>query len=120
MRHAIARHTALVLLLAAATAGCGGGPADPPAVPAVLVTQPDFRPGAAVTCLMHQTERPDTAYAGGPDSQPTPQLTFLAYYTAAGRRPFCDGQPATATDKAWAEVYVRLTGNAANVSTILG
>jgi hypothetical protein len=69
---------------------------------------------------MHQTEQPNTAYAGGADSQPTPQLTFLAYYTAAGRAPFCDGQAATDTDKAWAELYIRLTANPANVSTVLG
>ena len=69
---------------------------------------------------MHQTEQPNTAYEGGPDAQPTPQLMFLAYYTAAGRKPFCDGQPATPTDTAWAQLYTRLTGNAANVSTVLG
>jgi hypothetical protein len=120
MRHALGRRTALALLLMAGVAGCGSAPADPATGPPVLVTQPDFRPGGKASCLMHQTEQPNAAYQGGPDAQPTPQLTFLAYYTAAGRRPFCDGQPATATDKAWAEVYVRLTGNAANVSTVLG
>ena len=120
MRHVLARGAALVLLLAVAATGCSSAPADPKAAPAVLITQPDFRPGGTAPCLMHQTEQPNTAYEGGPDAQATPQLTFLAYYTAAGRKPFCDGQPATATDTAWAQLYTRLTGNPANVSTVLG
>jgi len=45
-----------------------------------------------------------------------------AYSTAAGKLPFCDGQPATDTDKTWAQLYVQLTGrsNTGSVSTILG
>ena len=117
LRHIAARLGALVVLVAAA--GCGA-PADPATAPAVLVTQPDFRPGVTPPCLMHQTEQPDTAYEGGSDAQATPQLMFLAYYTAAGHTPFCDGRPATAVDTAWAQLYVRLTGNRANVSTVLG
>ena len=72
------RRAAVVLLLAVTRRGCGGAPPDPKAAPAVLVTQPEFRPGSAVPGLMHQTEQPNTAYAGGADAQPTPQLTFLA------------------------------------------
>jgi hypothetical protein len=68
MRHALARRTALVAVLVAAAAGCSGAPADPKAAPAVLVTQPDFRPGATAACLMHQTEQPSTVYEGGPDA----------------------------------------------------
>jgi len=43
-----------------------------------------------------------------------------AYYTAAGKLPFCDGQPAT--DKTWAQLYVQLVGrsNTGSVGTILG
>ncbi len=119
MYHAIARRTAIVVLLAVAAVGCGSAPTDPSAAPAVLVTQPDIRPGGDTPCLLHQVEQPNAAYQGGPDAQPTPQLTFLAYYTAARRRPFCDGQPATATDKSWAALYARLTGNPANVATVL-
>ena len=69
-------------------------------------------------CLLHQVEQPNAAYQCGPDAQPTPQLTFLAYDTVAGRRPFCDGQPATATDKAWAAVRPA-DRDPANVSTVL-
>lgn len=97
-----------------------GASSDPADAPAVLVTQADFQPGATPPCLMHQTDQPNSAYEGGPDSQPPQQLTFLAYYTAAGKLPFCDGSPATDTDKAWAQLYVQLTTAADNVSTVLG
>ena len=112
MPNTLARSAALAVLLAAATAGCS-------TAPATLVTQPDFHPGGTVTCLMHQTDEPDAAFEGGPGSRPTSQLTFLAYYTAGGRAPFCDGQPPTATDKAWAQLYARLTGNPTNVAALL-
>ena len=75
----------------------GHGHGHPKAAPAVVVTQPDYLSGGTAPCLMHQTEQPHTAYEGGPDAQPT----FLAYYTAASRKPFCDGRPATPTDTAW-------------------
>ncbi len=97
-----------------------GASSDPAAAPAVFVTQPGFAPGATPPCLEHQTAQPNSAYQGGDTSQPTPQLTFLAYYTAAGKLPFCDGQPATDTDKTWAQLYVQLTTSADNVTTILG
>lgn len=102
---------AAVLLLGHGTSGD---------TPATFVTRPGFRPGATVSCLEHQTGRPNAAYQGGDGAQAMPELTFLAYYTAAGRTPFCDGSPANDDDKAWAQLYVQLTTNADNVSTILG
>jgi len=110
----------LVLLTAASLVGCSSAPADPADAPAVFVTQPDFQPGATPPCLMHQTDDPNTAYEGGDDSQTVQQLTFLAYYTAAGKEPFCDGQSATDTDRTWAQLYTKLTTSSENVSTILG
>ena len=88
--------------------------------PATLVTPPAFQPGAEATCLLHQDDLPDATFRGGPDARPRPQLTFLAYYTAAGRKPFCDGAPATDVDRAWARLYVDLTGRPSNVATALG
>lgn len=88
--------------------------------PATFVTRPGFKPGAEVSCLEHQTDLPNAAYQGGSSAQAVPELTFLAYYTAAGRKPFCDGGSASDEDKAWAQLYVQLTTNAENVSTILG
>lgn len=110
---------ALLAATALCTAGCSQGSTDPAEAPPVLVTQPDFQPGATPACLMHQTEQPNTAYEGGTTSQTVPQLTFLAYYTAAGKKPFCDGAAATDTDKKWAQLYVKLTDNPANVTTVL-
>ena len=118
------RRTLAAALTAAAVltviAGCSSAPTDPAAAPAVFATQPDFQPGVTPPCLVHQTEQPNTAYQGGDDSQSVPQLTFLAYYTAAGQEPFCDRQAATDTDKAWAQLYNQLTGSSENVTTILG
>jgi hypothetical protein len=108
------RHLAPAVLLAAGLTACAG------AEPAALVTPPGFEPGATADCLLHQTDHPDTAFAGGPAAEPRSQLRFLAYYTAAGRKPFCDGGPATDADRAWARLYVELTGNPAGVAAELG
>lgn len=111
--------SALAVLLLVAAAACSQGPADPADAPAVLVTQPGFAPGAKPPCLLHQTARPNTAYEGGSSSRSVPQLTFLAYYTATGTKAFCDGGAASDTDRVWAQLYVKLTGNAKNVTTPL-
>jgi hypothetical protein len=74
---------------------------------------------AAQPCQLHQTDAPTSAYRGGPDSDPSLELPFLAYFTANGDKRYCDGKPPTATDKAWAQLYVRLTGNTAAVRRIL-
>ncbi len=102
-----------------AVAGCGGTPAPPSQ--AVLQTQPGFHPGsAAPTCLLHQTEQPSGAYQAGPGQQPEPELTFLAYYTATGNQPFCDGQPPNPVDRSWAQLYAQLTGDTTAVGRLLG
>lgn len=108
------RRLAPVALLAAALTACAG------VEPAGLVTPSGFQPGATADCLLHQTDEPDAAFAGGTSAEPRSQLRFLAYYTAAGKRPFCDGGPATETDRAWARLYVDLTGNPDNVAAVLG
>jgi len=97
------------------------GGSDPATAPAVFITQPDFQPGATPPCLMHQTKDPNSAYQDGDEGSQSPlQLTFVAYYTAAGTEPFCDGQPPTDTDKTWANLYVQLTTSPDDVSSILG
>lgn len=80
-----------------------------------------FTSGAAAdTCLNHQKHKPTAAYEGGTSGQTTSVLEFLAYFTAHGSQPFCDSKKANSDDKAWAELYVRLTNNPTKVSTILG
>lgn len=116
----IALGVAAVGAVAAAATVLLLGPGSPGDAAATFVTQPGFRPGATASCLDHQTDLPNAAYQGGANGQTLPELTFLAYYTSAGRKPFCDGQPATDNDKAWARLYVQLTTNPGNVATILG
>jgi hypothetical protein len=106
-----------VLTAALPLAACSG---DRPASQAVLHVQQGVRPNAAdQPCQLHQTDTPTTAYRGGEASVPTLELPFLAYFTANGNKPYCDGKPPTGTDKQWAELYVRLTGNRAAVERIL-
>jgi hypothetical protein len=108
---------ALVLLAIALVAGCSGG--GPPAQ-AVFHVQSGVRPQtAARPCQLHQTDAPTSAYRGGPNSDPTLELPFLAYFTANGNKPYCDGRPPTATDRAWARLYVELTGDTAAVQRVL-
>ena len=106
----------LSLLTACLLTGCSGGPAPQ----AVFHVQSGVRPQtAARPCQLHQTDAPSSAYRGGPDSDPSLELPFLAYFTANGDKPYCDGKPPTATDKEWAKLYVQLTGNRVKVQTIL-
>jgi hypothetical protein len=98
--------------------GCSGGAT---AKEATFSVQPGVQPGAAdQPCQLHQTDMPTAAYRGGPQAVSRLELPFLAYYTANGNKPFCDGRPADDTDKAWARVYVDLTGNRAAVARVLG
>jgi hypothetical protein len=110
--------TLLVLLTAGlGLAGCSGGR---PASQAVFHVQPGVHADAArQACQLHQTDPPTSAYRGGQASVPTLELPFLAYFTANGDKPYCDGKPPTATDKQWAQLYVQLTGNTAAVQRIL-
>ena len=104
--------TAVVVL-----AGCSGG--GPPRQ-AVFRSQPGVHVDAAArSCQLHQTDAPTSAYRGGPNSDPSLELPFLAYFTANGDKPYCDGRPPTATDRAWAHLYVDLTGNTKAVERIL-
>ena len=69
---------------------------------------------------MHQKSEPTADYKGGRQrARPTDVLTFLAYYTANGNKKFCDGKPANAKDKAWAQLYASFA-TAKNVAGIIG
>ena len=105
-----AKRLAVISLLAAAGTACGHGSGGAA-----------FTVGAdGSTCLVHQMHKPTTAYEGGTTGTSTDVLAFLGYFTAHGTQKFCDGKSATTTDKAWGELYVKLTTNSAKVSTILG
>jgi hypothetical protein len=107
----------VVLTAGLALAGCSG---HAPAPQAVFHVQRGVTASAAdQTCQLHQTDTPSTAYRGGEASVPTLELPFLAYFTANGDKPYCDGKPPTSIDKQWAQLYVQLTGNRTAVERIL-
>jgi hypothetical protein len=86
----------------------------------VFHVQRGVQPNAAERpCQLHQTDAPTSGYRGGQATEPTLELPFLAYLTANGDKPYCDGKGPTGTDKEWATLYVRLTGNQAKVERIL-
>jgi hypothetical protein len=109
------RAALLAVVTVAAVAGCSSGKGQ-----AEFHVQGGVRPDAATrSCQLHQTETPTSGYRGEAASDPTLELPFLAYLTANGNKPYCDGKPATGTDRDWAHLYVRLTGNTSAVAQIL-
>lgn len=67
------------------------------------------------TCQQHQGQQPGTRYTGGEKSDPTSILEMMHYYTANGTKAYCDGKPATATDKQWTQLYRILGGDPTHV-----
>ena len=107
----------LALVAGPAVAGCS---ASEPAPQAEFHVQDGVRPNAAAQpCQLHQTDRPTAAFRGGQASDPTMELPFLAYFTANGNKPYCDGKPPSGTDRQWAHLYIQLTGNTGAVRQIL-
>jgi hypothetical protein len=101
-----------VVLAALAGGGCSSAPDPGPVF--------DDEGGRPVSCMVHQAEEPGARYTD-PALRKTPtNLALLRYYTAHGAKPYCDGAPATAADRAWAQVYVELVGTAEKVPTVLG
>lgn len=104
------RATVIVATVALAVSGCGASS-----------TKPRFNDqgGATVPCMVHQKRPPDAAY-GGPNADPLLTFKMLHYYTANGRRPFCDGRPPTSVDRMWLHLYVDDGAEAANLGPNLG
>ena len=115
---------ALSAMAVSGLAGCKSSTSatpTPTAGPAVFHVQEGFSPNSAKEpCLLHQTDAPTSAFVGGASSDPKRELPFLAYYRANGKKAFCDGKPSTAVDKQWAQLYVQLTNNPADVAGITG
>ncbi|MGV9270456.1 hypothetical protein ACWDRR_38115 [Kitasatospora sp. NPDC003701] len=105
------RRAARGVLLAAVTtvlvAGCGaesdGG-----------FDSQDAAPSA--TCIQHQHQSPGRRYTGRENSDPRSVLEMMRFYTANGTKAFCDGKPATDTDRRWTELYVALGGDPSHVA----
>ena len=103
------RIAAAALLAVLVLSGCARpGPSD--------AARFDDQSGSdAVACLVHQRYRPDPAYEGGPRANTLLVLTMLHYYVANGNKPYCDGRPAGAMDRAWLSAYLRLGADPAHV-----
>ncbi|MFN2497303.1 MAG: hypothetical protein ABR608_15600 [Pseudonocardiaceae bacterium] len=105
-RHALLPVVALAVLT---VAGCtdDGGPRF------------DAEGGRDVPCMTHQEEPPGSRYTD-PERRDTAEvLTVLRYYTAHGRKPYCDGAGPSEADRAWAEFYVQQGADRENVTLLL-
>ena len=61
--------------------------------------------------MAYQTRHVDSRYQAGATAVSDLELPMLAGYTANNDKPYCDGQPHTATDRAWAPTRPTCTGN---------
>ena len=102
----------LVLACVLLLAGCGASPPEPGPLF-------DDEGRADVTCLKHQAAAPGARYSDEGMRKSAEVLPLLRYYTANGRKPYCDGAAASANDRAWAELYARLGADRANVASIV-
>ncbi|MGH4024744.1 MAG: hypothetical protein ACRDRV_09180 [Pseudonocardiaceae bacterium] len=100
--------TGLVLVLA----GCGSSVSEPGPVF-------DNEGGAALRCMKHQPVSPGARYTDPAMKNTAEVFGLLRYYTANGRKPYCDGAPPTEIDKQWAQLYVTQGAARSNVTSIL-
>ena len=101
----------LILCSAAVLTACTGAPHPGPVF--------DNENGSELTCLRHQPQPPGPRYTDDAMRRTDETLPLLRYYTAHGRKPFCDGQPPSDTDEQWAQLYVTLGADRANVTPLL-
>ncbi|XVV05994.1 hypothetical protein ACQPW3_11655 [Actinosynnema sp. CA-248983] len=104
-----------LIVLCAVLVGCSAVEPAPPDPGPVF----DNEGAADVSCLQHQPQPPGARYTDDRIRRTDEVLPVLRYYTAHGRKPFCDGKPPSPTDRSWAELYVRLGADRANVATLL-
>lgn len=109
------RISRLLPALAAAVvlAGCGGS--DAPGPGPVF----DNEGGSPLTCMRHQPAPPGARYTDPARRDTAEVLTMLRYYTANGHKPYCDGQPPTPVDTAWARLFVDLGAASDAVAPLL-
>ncbi|WP_233224098.1 hypothetical protein [Amycolatopsis sp. CA-128772] len=73
-----------------------------------------------VSCMKHQPAGPGARYLDPAQVRTDETLPLLRYYTANGRKAYCDRAAPSDADRAWAGVYVSLGAERANVAGILG
>lgn len=82
-----------------------------------------FQAGTAaypLSCLNHQPNVPGNAYTAGEHGDTAAVLEMLKYYTGNRDVPrYCDGAGPTPRDRAWAQLYVTLGAQPANVAHVL-
>ncbi|MCX5207860.1 hypothetical protein OG689_00740 [Kitasatospora sp. NBC_00240] len=77
----------------------------------------DAQAGAAApTCLVHQAKAPGSRYTASERADTKSVLERMRYYTANGTKDFCDGRPATGTDRRWTDLYTALGGDRAHLA----
>lgn len=105
--------TALAAGLALALSACGNE-----SDAGRFVAQPGPFP---VGCLEHQKDSPGRAYTAGEEGDTVAIFDMLRFYTANKTTTrYCDDEGPTNTDRRWAELYVDLGAEPANVKNILG
>ncbi|MGQ0841319.1 hypothetical protein [Actinokineospora sp.] len=107
------RKTALTLAVLLALAACSSTPDPGPRFD-------DEAQSDTLTCLKHQPAGPGPRYTDTAQRRTDETLAVLRYYTAHGRKSYCDGQGPSDTDRSWARLYVDLGADRANVAALLG
>lgn len=80
----------------------------------------DAEGGRDITCMVHQPEPPGSRYTDPERRNTAEVITVLRYFSAHGRKPYCDGTRPTEADRAWAEFYVQQGADRQNVAPLLG
>jgi len=83
-----------------AAAGCSSSSSTQHHAAAPVVTTDD-QGSNPQTWMAYQTRHVDSRYQAGATAVSDLELPMLAGYTANNDKPYCDGQPHTATDRAW-------------------
>lgn len=95
-------------------AACGGGDSSDGQFAAGTATYP-------LACLEHQQQMPGTIYTGGEQGNTAAVFQMLEYFTAnKAVTAYCDGKAPSKVDRAWAQTYVDLGAEPANVAHIRG
>ncbi|MDQ6648761.1 MAG: hypothetical protein M3Z02_01355 [Actinomycetota bacterium] len=79
----------------------------------------DDAKGAPVSCMAHQRHEPTRDYTAGSQANTQLVLSMLRYYSANAMKGYCDRKPATAIDRTWANLYVKLGASPEQVAGIL-
>ncbi len=103
----------LMVLAALPLAGCGSGGSD----------DGQFATGTGqypLSCLEHQPDEPGREYTAGDNGNTNAIFTMLKYYTSnKSVTTFCDGKQPSGTDRTWAQLYVDLGADPANVAHLM-